>query len=58
MSLTINVRLPAAAALSANVHSYAFVRAWLASGRPSLPIDAAAPGAGLHENLRGPTYYH
>jgi hypothetical protein len=48
----------AIAALSANVHSYAFVRAWLASGRTGLPCDAAASGAGLHENLRGPAYYH
>jgi transposase len=48
----------ATAALSANVHSYAFVRAWLASGRTGLPCDAAASGAGLHENLRGPAYYH
>ena len=47
-----------AAALSANVHSYVFVRAWLASGRTGLPCDAAASGAGLHENLRGPAYYH
>jgi hypothetical protein len=48
----------AAAALSVNVHSYAYVRAWLASGRTGLPCDLASPGAGLHENLRGPTYYH
>jgi hypothetical protein len=47
----------ATAALSANVQSYAFVRAWLASGRSGLPC-AAASGAGLHENLRGPAYYH
>jgi len=50
--------MAAAAALSANVHSYAFVRAWLASGRRGLPCDLASPGAGLHENLRGPTYYN
>ena len=48
----------ATAALSANVHSYAFVRAWLANGRTGLPCDGASSGAGLHENLRGPAYYH
>jgi predicted MFS family arabinose efflux permease len=52
------LQIAAAAALTANVHSYAFVRAWLASGRTGLPCDLASPGAGLHENLRGPTYYH
>jgi transposase len=48
----------ATAALSANVHSYAYVRALLASGRTGLPCEGAASGAGLHENLRGPAYYH
>jgi hypothetical protein len=48
----------ATAALSVNVHSYAFVRAWLASGRTGLPCDASSSGACLHENLRGPAYYH
>jgi hypothetical protein len=48
----------ATAALIANVHSYAFVRAWQASGRTGLPCGLASPGAGLHENLRGPAYYH
>jgi hypothetical protein len=48
----------ATAALIANVHSYAYVRALLASGRTGLPCDAAASSAGLHENLRGPAYYH
>jgi hypothetical protein len=52
------LQMAATAALTANVHSYAFVRAWLASGRTGLPRDLASPGAGLHENLRGPTYYH
>jgi hypothetical protein len=47
-----------AAALSANVHSYAYVRAWLASGRTGLTHHPASSGAGLHENLRGPAYYH
>lgn len=45
-------------ALSANVHSYAYVRALLASGRTGLARDPASSGAGLHENLRGPAYYH
>jgi len=52
------LQMAATAALTANAHSYAFVRAWLASGRTGLPCDLASPGAGLHENLRGPTYYH
>jgi transposase len=52
------LQMAATAALSANVHSYAYVRALLASGRTGLPCATAASGAGLHENLRGPAYYH
>jgi transposase len=48
----------ATAALTANVHSYAYVRQWLASGRKVLASDPVSSGAGLHENVRGPAYYH
>jgi len=48
----------ATAALSANVHSYAYVREWLASGRKSLASEPAGSGGGYHENVRGPAYYH
>jgi hypothetical protein len=48
----------AVAALSANVHSYAYVREWLASGRTILASEPAGSGAGYHENVRGPAYYH
>jgi hypothetical protein len=48
----------AAAALSANVHSYAYVRAWLASGRRAFPRAPLNSGAGDHENVRGAAYYH
>jgi transposase len=46
------------AALSANVHSYAYVREWLASGRKDFPRETSPPRAGSHENVRGPAYYH
>jgi len=48
----------ATAALGANVRSYAYVRQWLLSGctRPSSP-SASASGR-LHDNVRGPAYYH
>jgi len=52
------LQMAATAALIANVHSYAYVRALLASGRMGLPCDPTSSGAGLHENLRGPAYYH
>lgn len=48
----------AAAALSARVHSYAYVREWLASGRTVFTREPASSGAGYHENVRGPAYYH
>lgn len=48
----------ATAALTANVHSYAYVRQWLASGRKAFTSDHTSSGAGLHENVRGPAYYH
>ena len=48
----------ATAALTANVHSYAYVRQWLASGRKALAGAPASSGAGLHENVRGPAHYH
>ena len=48
----------AAAALSAHVHSYAYVRAWLASGHRAFPRDPVNASAGDHENVRGATYYH
>lgn len=48
----------ATAALTANVHSYAYVRQWLSSGRKALAGAPASSGAGLHENVRGPAYYH
>jgi transposase len=48
----------AAAALSANVQSYAYVRQWLAGGRMAVITEPASPGAGLHQNVRGSTYYH
>jgi hypothetical protein len=46
------------AALSANVHSYAYVRQWLASGRKAFIEEPASPRAGLHQNVRGSAYYH
>ncbi|MFZ1107577.1 MAG: hypothetical protein WAN43_04420 [Rhodomicrobium sp.] len=46
------------AALSANVHSYAYVRQWLASGRKVFTEAPASPRAGPHQNVRGPAYYH
>jgi hypothetical protein len=45
-------------ALCANVHSYAYVRQWLASGRTALCSEPASSGAGDHENVRGSAYYH
>lgn len=51
----------AAAVLSANVRSYRYVRQWLASGLTSEAMSANDPpggGAGLHQNVRGSTYYH
>jgi transposase len=51
------LQMAATAALSANVHSYAYVRQWLASGR-TLPSKPASTSAGLHENVRGSGYYH
>ena len=48
----------ATAALCANVHSYAYVRQWLASGRTLPTSEPASSGGGLHENVRGPAYYH
>ena len=48
----------ATAALCANVHSYAYVRQWLASGRTALCSEPANSGAGDHENVRGSAYYH
>jgi hypothetical protein len=48
----------AAEALCANVHSYRYVRAWLAKGRRTPVREPAVSGAGLHENLRGAGYYH
>jgi transposase len=46
------------AALSANVHSYAYVRQWLASGRKAFAGEPASPRAGPHQNVRGSAYYH
>jgi hypothetical protein len=48
----------ATAALCANVHSYAYVRQWLASGRMALGGEPASSGSGDHENVRGSAYYH
>jgi hypothetical protein len=48
----------ATAALCANVHSYAYVRQWLASGRTALSSEPASSGSGDHENVRGSAYYH
>lgn len=48
----------ATAALCANVRSYAYVRQWLSSGRTALSSEQAPSGAGHHENVRGPAYYH
>lgn len=48
----------ATAALCANVHSYAYVRQWLTSGQTALTSEPTSSGAGLHENVRGPAYYH
>jgi hypothetical protein len=42
------LRTAAAAALSANVHSHAYVREWLASGRTILTSEPASSGAGYH----------
>jgi hypothetical protein len=58
---TAALQAAAAAALSANVRSYRYVRQWLASGRMTDPMSAAdqpSGGAGLHQNVRGSTYYH
>ena len=61
-SATISIRASraAAAALDANVRSYRYVRQWLASGQITDPMSPADPpgGAGLHQNVRGSTYYH
>jgi len=46
------------AALSANVHSYAYVRQWLASGRKAFIEEPASSRAGPHQNVRGSAYYH
>jgi hypothetical protein len=42
------LRTAAAAALSANVHSHAYVREWLASGRTILTSEPASSGVGYH----------
>jgi len=58
---TAALQAAAAAALSANVRSYRYVRQWLASGPMTELMSAADPpggGAGLHQNVRGSTYYH
>jgi hypothetical protein len=47
----------AAEALCANVHSFNYVRAWLAKGWTA-PVEPSGSGAGHHENLRGASYYH
>jgi transposase len=52
------LQMAATAALCANVHSYAYVRQWLASGRTAPTSEPASSGGGLHENVRGPAYYH
>lgn len=48
----------AAEALCASVHSYRYVRAWLVRGQKAPVREPATSGAGLHENLRGASYYH
>ena len=58
---TAALQAAAAAALAANVRSYRYVRQWLASGQitePMSPADPPGGGAGLHQNVRGSTYYH
>lgn len=58
---TAALQAAAAAALSANVRSYRYVRQWLVSGQmtdPMSPADPPGGGAGLHQNVRGSTYYH
>ena len=57
---TAALQAAAAAALDANVQSYRYVRQWLASGQITDPMSPADPpgGAGLHQNVRGSTYYH
>jgi hypothetical protein len=58
---TAALQVAAAAALSANVRSYRYVRQWLASGQmtgPTSSADQPGGGAGLHQNVRGSTYYH
>jgi hypothetical protein len=58
---TAALQAAAAAALSANVRSYRYVRQWLASGQmtgPTSSADQPGGGAGLHQNVRGSTYYH
>jgi transposase len=58
---TTALQAAAAAALSANVRSYRYVRQWLASGQMTGPTSSAEQpggGAGLHHNVRGSTYYH
>jgi hypothetical protein len=58
---TAALQAAAAAALDANVRSYRYVRQWLASGLMAEPMSAADPpdgGVGLHQNVRGSTYYH
>ena len=52
------LRTAVIAALSANVHSYAYVRQWLASGRKAFIEEPASPRAGPHQNVRGSAYYH
>ena len=58
---TAALQAAAAAALGAKVRSYRYVRQWLASGQITEPMSPAEPsggGAGLHQNVRGSTYYH
>ena len=58
---TAALQAAAAAALGANVRSYRYVRQWLASGQitdPMSPADPPGGGAGLHQTVRGSTYYH
>ncbi len=50
------LRTAVIAALSANVHSYAYVR--LASGRRAFIEEPVSPRAGWRQNVRGSAYYH
>ena len=52
------LRTAATPPLCANVHSYAYVREWLAERPEGLHREPAISRAGPHENLRGSAYYH